>query len=67
MPCVSFSMLTVPVELAAMKFFFFRFIVVRIADSVFHCVKECMSFVMYALIYYVGWGLFNASNLVFLA
>ena len=26
--------------------------------AVFDCVKECMGFVMYLIIYYVGWGLF---------
>ena len=48
-----YQCLTVPVELAAMKFVF-RFMVV----GMFVCVKECMSFVMYLIIQYVGWGLF---------
>ena len=27
-------------------------------SCVFDCVKECMGFVMYLIIHYVGWGLF---------
>jgi hypothetical protein len=49
-----FKCLTVPLELAAM----FWFMVVGIA-AVFVCVKECMGFIMYLIILYVGWGLFT--------
>ena len=59
MPCASFSMLDGPGETGYNE--------VRVPVhggwdsrdvSVFDCFKECLGFVMYLIIQYVGWGLF---------
>ena len=59
MACASFSMLDAPggpgCNVPVRSGWDSRDVIVA---AVFDCVKECMGFVMYLIISYVGWGLF---------